>query len=407
MTVAAGSQRVLQRLERLFELGASPHANRPGLSATEEEACGLAAGWMAEAGLTVQRDGAGNVIGRLPGTRPQLPEVWTGSHLDTVPAGGRFDGALGVVAGIEAVAALRERSLRRTVAVAVLRDEEGWRFGRGLFGSRALTGALDPAELDDRDGDGITRREALHALGYAADGPDVGGRETIGAFVELHVEQGPVLARLGAPVGIVEGIVAMSGLEVSFDGRGGHAGTTPMAARADAFAAAAATALALRDAALRIDGAVATVGAVAVTPGAANVVPERAVLSVDVRAPDDPRLAHLEADLHAAAHRCAQEAGCRHAVVRRWQQPAAPMAAPVRAALAHAAQAAGLSAPELLSGAGHDAQSFAAVGIPTGMLFARSLADGVSHTPAEHTDEHAIAIATQVLSAALADLAAS
>ncbi|MBA2513166.1 MAG: M20/M25/M40 family metallo-hydrolase, partial [Solirubrobacterales bacterium] len=168
-TIATTSARVVDRLDELFRLGAGPHASRPGLGAEEEAACRLAAGWMADAGLEVSWDLAGNVVGRALGREPDLPEVWTGSHLDTVPAGGRFDGALGVAAGIEAVASLAARPLRRTVAVAAFRDEEGWRFDSGFLGSRALTGRLEPAALEARDADGVSVREALARLGLDRD----------------------------------------------------------------------------------------------------------------------------------------------------------------------------------------------------------------------------------------------
>src|SRR6266699_825524 len=155
--------RVLHRLETLFSIGGGP-ANRPGLSVAEQQAHDLVAGWMAEAGLEVTVDAAGNLIGRAPGSSPELPEVWTGSHLDTVPDGGRFDGALGVVAGLEAVTAARARAHARTIGVVAFRDEEGCRFGQGYFGSRALCGRLGPAELDMCDASGTSIRRALASL---------------------------------------------------------------------------------------------------------------------------------------------------------------------------------------------------------------------------------------------------
>jgi allantoate deiminase len=405
---AVSAARVLARLEELFAIGGGPGANRPGLSAAEEQACALAAGWMAEAGLEVSWDAAGNLAGRLRGTEPGLPEVWTGSHLDTVPAGGRYDGALGVVAAIEAVARLpaADAPLPRTVAVVVFRDEEGWRFGHGLFGSRARFGLLQPGELDARDAGGTSVREALAALGRGDPDRVLAGppAPAPGAYVELHVEQGPVLAGAGAPLGVVTGIVGMAGYRVTFHGAAGHAGTTPMGARSDALCAAAAFALELRSAAAGLDGAVATVGDVDVAPGAANVIPGRVEMTVDARVLDSGTLAALCAAVERTAPEVAAAEGCRADVAGSRLEPA-PMAAPVRAVLARAVRAAGAEPVELASGAGHDAHSLASAGVPTGMLFARSLAGGVSHCPEEHTDAEAIALAVDALAHALAELA--
>ncbi|HEX7297592.1 MAG TPA: Zn-dependent hydrolase [Solirubrobacteraceae bacterium] len=409
MRTAAPSQvaaaRVLARLETLFALGPKPHANRPGLSAEEETACRLAAAWMEEAGLAVTWDAAGNVVGRAPGTSPELPEVWTGSHLDTVPSGGRFDGALGVIAGIEAVCALAGRGLTRSVAVAAFRDEEGWRFGRGLFGSRALCGRLSDGEAADTDPDGVTLGDAVAALGRPW--PPAGGwlDPGIHAFLELHIEQGPVLADAGAPLGIVREIVGMSGFEVAFTGSPGHAGTTPMQCRVDALGAAATMVVALHAAAAGIEDAVATVGRLDVHPGASNVIPEHVVLSVDARAPDDARLDALQAAVEETSRAAAEARGAGVVVRRTWRLPPAAMAPEIRAALARSLAVAGVPVIELPSGAGHDAQVFSAAGIPTGMLFTRSLAGGVSHSPWEHTDAEALELAVRALRGALAELA--
>ena len=206
--------RVLERLDRLYAIGGGPGANRLGGTREEDEAHELVAGWMREAGLEVEVDAAGNLFGRLRGRRPELPEVWTGSHLDSVPNGGRFDGALGVVGGLEAVERLGQRE--RTLVVIAFRDEEGCT-GPGCRGSRSLcSGRLDPVPA---------------------------------AFVELHIEQGPRLEAAGAPLGVVTGIAATARGKVVFEGREGHAGTTPMPQRDDALVAAAELVLRLRDAA--------------------------------------------------------------------------------------------------------------------------------------------------------------
>jgi len=347
---------LLERLEQLYAIGGGPGANRLGGSAQEDEAHELVAGWMREAGLEVERDEAGNLYGRLAGRRPELPEVWTGSHLDTVPAGGRFDGALGVVGGLEAVE--RAGQQERSLAVVAFRDEEG-SSGPGCVGSRAVCAALrDPRPA---------------------------------AFVELHIEQGPRLEEANAPLAVVTGIVATARGEVVFEGREGHAGTTPMAGRSDALVAAAEFVLVLRDAAAAVDGAVATVGRLAVEPGASNVIPAEVRVSVDVRAADLERVDEVLAVVPAELSRTAE----------------VEMAPELVEVLRE--QLAGLGVPvlELASGAGHDAGILAAAGVPTGMLFVRSLNGGISHSPHELSGPKDIAQAVTALEGALTRLAAS
>ena len=359
--------RVLERLDQLYAIGGGPGANRLGGSAEEDEAHALVAGWMREAGLEVAVDPARNLFGRLSGERPELPEVWTGSHLDTVPGGGRFDGALGVVGGLEAV----ERAGRcdRTLSVVAFRNEEGC-VGRGVFGSRALCGGLGEGEAPE-----------LERGGWLEPRP--------AAFVELHVEQGPRLEEAGVPLAVVSRIAAMARGEVVFEGRPGHAGTTPMAGREDAFLRAAEFALRLRDAAAAADGVVATVGRAVVEPGASNVIPGRVTLSVDVRAPDRERLAAVLAVVPGELHGIAP----------------VEMAEGPRAALRAELERAGVPVLELPSGAGHDAGVLASAGVPTAMLFVRSLNGGTSHSPDELSSEADIELAIAVLAGALARLA--
>jgi acetylornithine deacetylase/succinyl-diaminopimelate desuccinylase-like protein len=343
--------RLLERLDVLFAIGGGPGANRVGYSAEEDEAHELAAGWMRGAGLEVEADGHGNLIGRLHGEDPQLSEVWTGSHLDSVPQGGRYDGALGVVAGLEALERLGRR--RRTLAVVAFRDEE-----RGCVGSHGrCTGDALP-----------------------------------GAFLELHHEQGPRLAQAGAPLGVVTGIVGYKRGVKEFEGRAGHAGTTPMAGRDDALVKAAAEIMRIRDVALSIDEAVATVGQIEVEPGGANVIPGRARFSVDVRAPDAERLSRLIAEIGIDA------AGRT--------EPAA-MSETARAALRAAMEARGLPVVELASGAGHDAGILASAGVAAGMLFVRAGNGGVSHAPDEAAADEDVEVAVDVLTDALGRLASA
>jgi acetylornithine deacetylase/succinyl-diaminopimelate desuccinylase-like protein len=340
--------RVLERLEELYALGGGRGANRPAGGEAEARACELAAGWLEEAGLAVERDAFGNVIGRLAGTGP-APEVWTGSHLDSVPDGGKYDGALGVVAGIEAVALAG--ACARTLGVVAFREEE-----TGCHGSRAL----------------------------AEHGP------LPGRYLELHVEQGPVLERLGVPLGVVTSIVGYTRREVVFDGATGHAGTTPMAGRDDALCRAAEFVLHVRHAAGAIDGAVATVGRVEVEPGAANVIPGRVLVSVDARAPDAERLDRLLAAIGLEPSP---------------RTDPAVMEASMQAVVREEIERLGVPAVELASGAGHDAGILASAGVETGMLFVRSLNGGISHSPQELTSADDIALAVDALAASLRRLA--
>ena len=257
---------------------------------------------MREAGLEVAFDAAGNVAGRLRGSEPDLPEVWSGSHLDTPPDGGRFDGALGTLLALDAAEAMRaDGPPRRSVVALAFRLEEGPRFGVGCFGSRALCGALEDGEGDLLDADGISLAEAFAALGYG-ELPTAGWLEPAPAcFVEAHIEQGPALAAAGAPLGIVTSIAAMAGFELTFTGRRGHAGTVPMALRSDALGAAAHFVVAAHDIARSLPGAVATIGRLTVAPGATNTIPDRCQLFADLRAPDGERLDALVDGVLAAA----------------------------------------------------------------------------------------------------------
>jgi acetylornithine deacetylase/succinyl-diaminopimelate desuccinylase-like protein len=345
---------VKRRLDDVFHIGHAGDggANRIGGSPEEDEACRLAASWMEEAGLEVEVDAFGNVVARLRGSRPELPEVWTGSHLDSVPEGGKFDGALGVVAGLEAVSAVGPSE--RTLGVAVFRDEE-----TGCHGSRwrAQEAALP------------------------------------GCYVELHVEQGPVLERRGAPLGVVTSIAGIVRARRTFEGRADHAGTTPMDARRDALVEAAEYVLRVRDTAAAVEGAVATVGELEVIPGAANVVPQFVRLTVDARAPDQQRLDRVVAELGF---------GDAHYVI-----PPVALSERVREVLREEVEGVGAPVVELPSGAGHDAGPLAAAGVEAGMLFVRSLNGGASHSPEEHSSDEDIELALQALTATLRQLANS
>jgi len=330
--------RIFERLDELYAIGGGPGANRPHPSAAEDEAHDLAAAWLVDAGLEVDVDRHGNLFGRSS----RGADIWVGSHLDSVPRGGRFDGALGVVAGIEAVERVGAGS------VVAFRGEEV-----GCIGSRALVAAGSPLPQ---------------------------------AFLELHVEQGPRLADGNAPLGIVTSIVGYVRAEIFFEGTAGHAGTTPMERRDDALVAAAERILAIRDAARAIDGAVATVGELDVEPGAGNVIPSRARISLDVRAPDRARLDTLIAAIDF-------EPGHRTEPVELSER--------CRSVLRDAIAARRLPVVELASGAGHDAGILASAGVDAAMLFVRSLNGGVSHSPDELSADDDVLLGVDVLADAL------
>jgi hydantoinase/carbamoylase family amidase len=397
--------RVCDRLDRLFEIGRAAGTNRPGLGDGEQRAFDLVAGWMEAAGLDVSFDPAGNLLGLMPGSDPTLAAVMAGSHLDTPPDGGRFDGALGVIAALEAVEAIAAGGgVRRPLEVVAFRLEEGCRFGRGVFGSRAMAGMLEPDEADLTDADGVSLGDAFAALGLGVL-PSEGWLEPPASYVEAHIEQGPVLAAAGAPVGLVTSIAGMAGVEVAFDGRRGHAGTVPMAMRADAVGAAARFIQGVHDAARALPDAVATIGRIGVQPAATNTIPGRAELFADVRAPDAGRLQQLVDAVHTVAAESAAETGCREQVVVRWRYEPVPMHPGPTAAIRRAIAGIGLDVVELPSGAGHDATIMGMAGVPTAMLFVRSDAGGVSHAPQESTGIDAVGCCVRVLESTLRELA--
>jgi hydantoinase/carbamoylase family amidase len=389
----------MERLDLLARIGAADAGGgvtRPGLSVAEDEAHALVAGWCEEAGLTVSRDAVGNLYAR-PGAAAAR-EVWSGSHLDTVPSGGRFDGALGVVAALEAVSALAADSPAAPLAVVVFRDEEGWRFGEGCFGSRCVAGLVGPDDLARTDASGMTAAEALAAGGFSGPPVDVA---LPAAYVEAHIEQGPALETAGVALGDVAAIAGMAGFTVTFHGESGHAGTVPMLDRRDAFAACAELTVRLRERALDIPGAVVTIGDVVIAQPAANVIPGVVRATVDVRAPTAEALDLLVAAVPAAAAEAAARNRCGVDAVRAWREEPVVLSPRVRRAVRAAAGGLGVPAVEIPSGGGHDAGVLAAAGVDAGMLFVRSLNGGASHRPDELSDEADIAAAIAVLAETL------
>jgi allantoate deiminase len=351
-------------------------------------------------GLDVEIDAAGNLIGRWDAGEGK--PVVVGSHLDTVPAGGRLDGVLGVVAGVHAVALLKQEGFepRRPVWIVAFMDEEGTRFDAALFGSRAFAGD-DVTDLGERtDANGVTLREAMAAAGFdIADVAQADRHAEIGAYLELHIEQGPVLEAERAELGIVTSIVGLRGYRVRLRGQANHAGTTPMRLRRDALAGAARIALELRDYAREAEDVTANVGKIAVEPGGGNVVPGLADFTIDVRAATAAGMRRLEEFVRETVDRVAADEGLTFDLVETFSLDPLELDAELVECVAHAADGEGARAMRMPSGAGHDAMI---VGrhVPAAMLFVPSRR-GISHSPEEHSDPADLELGMRVLASTL------
>jgi allantoate deiminase len=415
-TIAIDSARVQAMLDELHAIGARAEGGtfRPVYSPAWQQAQARIAGWMAEAGLTVRIDAVGNVWGHLAG-RETGPPIVAGSHFDTVPNGGKYDGQLGHIGAVVAIDALR-RTLgqpRRPLAVLAACEEEGSRFHCNFWASRAITGAIErhePSAL--RDFDGVPLADAMRACGLDPARVADAATNDVAAFLELHVEQGPVLERLaaaspaGAPriVGAVTAITGTGRLHVELVGQPDHSGTTPMTMRRDAFLGAAEIGLALRDEALRVGHpAVMTIGQLALEPNIPNVVPGAARFSIDARHPD----AAAQRGLMDAARRICRDVADRRALEPRldetWVQPPVQMApelvGQVRAAIARC----GYQPIDIVAGAGHDAQVLGRR-FPAAMIFVVSQG-GRSHCPDEYTTPEDCLAGVEVLAETLRALA--
>ncbi|HUQ41118.1 MAG TPA: Zn-dependent hydrolase [Candidatus Limnocylindrales bacterium] len=405
MTDAA---RLEKRIADLAKIGGSgTSVSRLGLTSLEQEARDLVAQWCAPHAESVRRDAAGNLYVRFAGERQNDPVVLVGSHADSVPEGGRFDGALGVCCAVEAVVSLKEQGLRfrRPVEVVAWADEEGARFGIGLFGSAAAFGRLPPGAADLRDKAGVSIADALRALGESGD-PTAAARDPKGirAYLELHIEQGPRLERAGVPLGVVSDIVGIYHGRMRIRGRADHAGATVMGARQDALAAAAQIIVAVERIAASVPDAVGTVGEITVRPGAKNVVPGECVFSLDIRAPKMESLQRVVNDVSEEARRVTRERGLTFELELLHGVPVTPLDPALRQTLVDAVRMLNIDPPLLVSGAGHDAQNPSLAGVPTGMIFVRST--GGSHTPTELAATADAVLGTRALETAISDLLA-
>jgi N-carbamoyl-L-amino-acid hydrolase len=377
--------RLLGRIAELARIGAIDGGGVCRMALTDEDRAGRdqVIGWMRELGLRISIDKIGNVVGIRPGRAAGAP-VTTGSHIDSVATGGRYDGTLGVLAGLEVIETLNEAAIetRRPLALAFFTNEEGARFAPDMMGSMVQQGHIPLRQaLDSHDADGVSVAQELARIGYSGDA-DCDFRAH--AFVELHVEQGPVLEREGIGIGAVEGVQGISWTEIRITGVSNHAGTTPMALRHDAGYAAAAIAVFVRELAREMGGSqVATVGKIDLVPNLVNVIAKQAVLTVDLRNTDEALLQQAEQRLHEYLDRliAAEGVGIGRRTLARFEPVAFDPC--IIAGVEQTAASMGLSVRRMPSGAGHDAQAFAP-NCPTGMIFVPSV-DGISHNVREFT----------------------
>ena len=404
-SLRVNGQRLWQSLMELAEIGATPKGGVRRLALTDLDRQGrdLVVGWLRDTGAKIEIDGAGNVFATRAGRDPAARTVLTGSHIDTQPSGGKFDGNYGVLAGLEVLRALNDGNVQTDmpVGVAIWTNEEGSRFVPVMGGSGGFTGVFTVEHLrSQKDIDGVSFGEALDRIGYAGSAPM--GQRPLDAYFEAHIEQGPVLEREDKIIGVVTGALGLRWYDCVWTGQDAHAGPTPMEARLDALRGAsqlveAAYALALRHAP---DGR-ATVGVLHVSPSSRNVVPGRVTMTVDMRHPDDNELAAMDAELRAACDAIARALRLECELKQVDQVKASRFDASCIDAVRSATRALGYSHREMVSGAGHDAIYLARVA-PTSMIFV-PCKDGISHNEIEDArPEHLESGANVLLHAILA-----
>jgi allantoate deiminase/N-carbamoyl-L-amino-acid hydrolase len=358
------------------------------LTRAHQTAAAEIAGWMIEAGMQVDIDAVGNVIGRYAASDPAAKVLLTGSHFDTVRNGGKYDGRLGILLPIAVVKRLNEHGIRLPFHLEVIAfaEEEGVRFRSSFLGSSALAGTFNAGWLDAIDEDGVSMRDAMRAAGLPGTEESIRALKRdsarIGAFIEVHIEQGPVLLERGLPLGVVTSIAGGVRMTAVIEGQAGHAGTTPMPMRHDAAAAAAEMTLAIESRCTQAPTLVGTVGMLNVPNGAANVIPGRCEFSIDIRAGDDRTRDEAVADVLRVCDAIARRRGVTASFVRTMAIPCAPCAPQLMDLLAESLERVGVGHLRLPSGAGHDAMMMARI-TPACMLFVRCGNGGVSHNPLE------------------------
>ena len=391
----SAAETVITRCRKLAGFSEEPgRTTRTFLSAPMRECHRELTLWAEAARAETRIDAAGNFRAFYAAEEPEAPRLLIGSHLDTVPDAGAFDGALGVVLGIALIENLRGERLPFGIEVVGFSEEEGVRFNTPFIGSRALIGRLDETMLARQDANGISVRAAIEAFGMNPDEiPEARLRGDVLGYVEFHIEQGPVLEELRLPLGVVEALAGQSKMEVTFFGRANHAGTTPMHLRRDALAGAAEWIVAVEREGHRVPGLVATVGAVDAKPGATNVIAGRAHLTLDVRhGSDDVRVAAVETLIRHAEQIAARRGlSLQHRTML--SQPAIAMDSQLIEQIEEAIRKAGCEPHRMISGAGHDAMILAEK-VPAAMVFVRT-PGGVSHSPEETVNVEDVAKAIE------------
>ena len=390
--------RMEQRIKALSAFGANADGGVDRIAFSEADLAGRAhiMDLMREVGLSVRLDTAGNIIGRREGSEPDLPVIMFGSHIDSVPGGGNYDGDVGVIGAIEVIQLLRDNGIRtrHSLEVVSFTDEEG-----GLTGSSAMIGGVDYRMLSEVSHSGMTIGEGIRAVGGDPNRLDLAERKPgeLKAFIELHIEQGAFLDEENIDIGVVEGIVGIRWWDVTIEGLANHAGTTPMNRRWDAMVSAAEYILAVNRVATSMPGGqVATVGKIRAMPGAPNVIPGEVVLSLEIRDLSAGKMQRVFDEISREAERIAEArfTPIRHAEIGVASLPA-PTDERMRRIIAASAEDLGLSFKFMPSGAGHDAQDMALI-TPTGMIFVPS-AKGISHSPREFTAAEDMANGASVL----------
>jgi allantoate deiminase len=397
----SSAEAAMKRLDILGAISEEPdRLTRQFAGEAMKRAHDLVAEWMREAGMMVRHDNIGNLRGRYDSDPTGKPTLIIGSHLDTVRDAGRYDGPLGVMVAIAAVQRLHDLEKRMPFAIEVIAfaDEEGLRFSSTYLGSRAVAGTFDTADLDRTDDDGVTMAEAIGTFGGdpARIGEDRWQGGKLLGYVEIHIEQGPVLEGLRLPVGVVTAIAGQARFRITFTGSAGHAGTVPMRGRRDALAAAAEFVLAVEAEGASHEGLVATVGQLSVYPGASNVIPGEAALSLDVRHPDERARIESTRQILERAREIASRRGVETATQLLSENSSVPCSASLQSLLAKAIEAGGLAPIHLASGAGHDAVPMSEL-TDVAMLFVRCKG-GVSHNPAESVTAEDVSVSIDVLS---------
>lgn len=387
----------MSQIGRIGETGVC----RPAHSELEKHAFNTAAAWMEEAGMSVRTDNFGNLIGRMPGKNPELPCLMMGSHLDSQPYGGRYDGTAGVLCAIEVVASLRDNGIvpERSIEVISFADEEGWRFNKGLFGSRGILGKLEEGELQRTDKDGITREQALKEFGCKTEHFKLSEYEpgSIYCFLELHIEQGPVLDMANKPIGVVSGIAGPLWLTVKMKGMAGHTGSVPMPIRKDALVGAAEIIVALNEIATQLPGAptVGTVGTLNIFPASRNIIPEEVTFTVDLRDIDLDRCNRYEKQLRDRIEATAKKHGLTYEISEDTKSEPRYCADWIKAIIHEQCKSLNLDAPELMSGPFHDALALS-YACDYGMIFVRCK-DGISHNPLEYSSYEDLSLGADVM----------